>query len=251
MKKLLNLLGVIISVLILYALAISFFFYFFIYLSNHAYPMDKIYSKSISEIDSLKNIEDSIKISKWLIVLDPAHGIETPGKRSPDGRFREYLFSREILSILSKKFDSVGIHYKLDNETIHEIGLSKRRAVTNKYVSKYKGRSLFISIHCNAIGDGRDWMNARGFSVWTTRGNTKSDIFAQILSDSWDETFPDVRNLGLYEANFAVLRCHGPAVLLETLFQDNKQDVDILLDDFYRNKYCDMIICSIKKFILK
>ena len=30
------------------------------------------------------------------ILIDNGHGIETPGKRSPDGLFREYLYNREI-----------------------------------------------------------------------------------------------------------------------------------------------------------
>ncbi len=30
------------------------------------------------------------------ILIDNGHGIETPGKRSPDGKFREYAYTREI-----------------------------------------------------------------------------------------------------------------------------------------------------------
>lgn len=30
------------------------------------------------------------------ILIDNGHGENTPGKRSPDGRFREYLYTREI-----------------------------------------------------------------------------------------------------------------------------------------------------------
>ncbi len=30
------------------------------------------------------------------ILIDNGHGIFTPGKRSPDGRFREGIFTREI-----------------------------------------------------------------------------------------------------------------------------------------------------------
>lgn len=29
------------------------------------------------------------------ILIDNGHGVETPGKRSPDGRFREYKYNRE------------------------------------------------------------------------------------------------------------------------------------------------------------
>ena len=30
------------------------------------------------------------------ILIDNGHGENTPGKRSPDGRFREYKYNREI-----------------------------------------------------------------------------------------------------------------------------------------------------------
>ena len=30
------------------------------------------------------------------ILIDPGHGLNTPGKRSPDGRFLEAQFNREI-----------------------------------------------------------------------------------------------------------------------------------------------------------
>ena len=30
------------------------------------------------------------------VLIDNGHGAETPGKRSPDGRLREYAYTREI-----------------------------------------------------------------------------------------------------------------------------------------------------------
>ena len=30
------------------------------------------------------------------VLVDNGHGVETPGKRSPDGRLREYKYAREI-----------------------------------------------------------------------------------------------------------------------------------------------------------
>ena len=30
------------------------------------------------------------------VLIDNGHGVETPGKRSPDGRLREYAYAREI-----------------------------------------------------------------------------------------------------------------------------------------------------------
>lgn len=193
--------------------------------------------------------KDSIQYSNWLIVLDPAHGKETAGKRSPDGKFREWKFSREILQMLSEKFDSAGINYAYsNNKSDKEIGLSNRRKITNALVKNYKGKSLLISVHANASGNGVNWQKARGFSVWTTHGITRSDVFAQILSDNWNEIFY-LKNLGLFEANFAVLRCNGSAVLIEFLFQDNLQDVEILLDDNYRRDFVQLIFNSVIQFI--
>ena len=30
------------------------------------------------------------------VLVDNGHGVETPGKRSPDGRLREYKYAREL-----------------------------------------------------------------------------------------------------------------------------------------------------------
>lgn len=35
------------------------------------------------------------------VLLDNGHGAETPGKRSPDGRLREYAYTREIAILVS------------------------------------------------------------------------------------------------------------------------------------------------------
>ena len=33
-------------------------------------------------------------MSKVKVLIDNGHGEETPGKRSPDGKFREYIWTR-------------------------------------------------------------------------------------------------------------------------------------------------------------
>lgn len=40
------------------------------------------------------------------ILLDPGHGSNTPGKRSPDGRFLEYRFNRDIALDVQKNLPS-------------------------------------------------------------------------------------------------------------------------------------------------
>lgn len=87
------------------------------------------------------------------VILDAAHGAETPGKRSPDGRFREYKWSRDIIAKLKSKLQSLGFEVFESNSTEREIGLSQRVQNTNKIKRKNK---IFISIHSDAAGNGID-----------------------------------------------------------------------------------------------
>ena len=41
------------------------------------------------------------------ILIDNGHGIQTKGKRSPDGKFLEYAYTREIARQVARRSDSV------------------------------------------------------------------------------------------------------------------------------------------------
>ena len=190
------------------------------------------------------------------IILDPAHGIETPGKRSPDGRFREYKWSREIVSRIIEKLKENNIDCAITVDEDSEPGLKERVRRTNKLSSEVNYDALFISIHCNASGNGIKWMDARGFSVWTSLGKTKADDYAEIIYNEFDKTFPDIPLRSDFrdgdpdfESNFAVLMCRVPAILLEVLFQDNKEDVEILESEEFKEPFCECIINAIQLII--
>lgn len=42
------------------------------------------------------------------ILIDPGHGRNTPGKCSPDGRFREYQYTREIAAAVVARLQALG-----------------------------------------------------------------------------------------------------------------------------------------------
>lgn len=42
------------------------------------------------------------------VLVDNGHGVETPGKRSPDGRLREYKYAREIASSVVSRLKERG-----------------------------------------------------------------------------------------------------------------------------------------------
>lgn len=47
------------------------------------------------------------------ILLDPGHGSDTPGKRSPEGRFHEYTFNRDIAARVASKLTFLGLNTEI------------------------------------------------------------------------------------------------------------------------------------------
>lgn len=190
-------------------------------------------------------------MKKLVIILDPAHGEEVAGKRSPDGLFREYKWSREVLKELKEKLKQKGYEVFETNASDREIGLTKRADNANKIQRKNK---LVISLHSNAASNGQ-WSNARGYSIYTTKGQTKSDEYAQIFLEELKRAFPEIKgrfdlsdgDLDM-EENFTILqKTNCPAILIEWLFQDNKEDVKLLMDQATNSKLVDTLIIAIDK----
>lgn len=174
--------------------------------------------------------------SKYVYILDTAHGINVPGKASPDGKHREYIWSRMFCSRLLEVLHDNDIQATVPFPGDLEPGLIER---CQKYNS-LPGNKIMISVHNNAAGSGQ-WMSARGFEIWTSNGNTKSDIIATIFGNHIKADHPlvpfrsDFTDKDLdKEAGFVVLRhTNFPAVLIENLFQDNRDDVALLSDKYF------------------
>ena len=113
------------------------------------------------------------------ILIDAGHGIDTPGKRSPDGSFREYLWNREIADIVLNDLAIDGYDVGLVVTETNDIPLSTRVNRVNAVCAQLgQNNVVLISIHSNAAGNGKDWMNAKGWSCYTTKGQTQSDRLA-------------------------------------------------------------------------
>lgn len=207
-----------------------------------------------------------------VICLDNGHGNDTPGKCSPwtackvppELPFREYAYCREIVRRLALILEKEGFTVYIVTPEENDIGLSVRGARINKIVaeSAVKGmHAISISIHNNAAGIGREWKEAYGWSVWTTRGQNNSDILAQCLFDAAAEILPPLgqktrhdRSDGDddYEANFAMCRIPKcPAVLTENMFQDCIKEVQFLLTEEGKNAIVEIHHRGILKFVEK
>jgi len=173
------------------------------------------------------------------ILLDNGHGADTKGKRSPDGRLLEYKYAREIAERIERELKAKGYDAQRIVPEQNDVPLPERARRVNEICGRVgTDNVIFISIHCNAAGNGQ-WLKARGWSAFTSKGQTKADILANHLYAAAENVLaghkirkdmsdgdPD------WEEGFYVLRkTKCPAVLTENLFQDNKEDVAFLLSE--------------------
>ena len=172
------------------------------------------------------------------ILIDNGHGENTPGKRSPDGKLREWEYTRRIADMVIIGLRNKGIDAERTVKEMVDIPLSVRCRRANTIYRETGGNAILVSIHCNAAGSGIDWMQAKGWSAYTSKGSTKADVLASCLYASAAECFPAGTKIRSdwsdkdsdWEENFYILqKTKCPAVLTENFFQDNKEDVEFLL----------------------
>ena len=188
------------------------------------------------------------------VIIDAGHGIETPGKCSPNGLLREYAWARDCARELNLWLKNTpGFSPVLLQKDEKDVPLPVRVKQINK-LARSSVNSLLVSLHCNAYGNGKEWTAPRGWSIWTSSGTTKSDRIATYI---WNEAYkkwgharkdksdgdPD------YESDFYILKntiC--PAVLIENFFMTNKEDYDYLISPLSIYDCAEVVVRGLKSF---
>lgn len=201
---------------------------------------------------------------KLTVILGTAHGKNVAGKRSPDGKFQEWQYSREIVerlrAELAEQDELVDVFVDIPAAEVplpQQAELTRRvRYVNQLCAHRHTERCIYVSIHVDAASSG-EWKNAGGWTAYTSPGRTLSDILATYLYEAAEKhlagyaaKMEEGKKKGQYgsnqkpfrkdtsdgdpdkEARFYVLvRTKCAAVLTENLFQDNKADVAFLTSE--------------------
>ena len=225
-----------------------------------------ICGKSDEQVFETPNTKEGEKYSHIKILIDGGHGENTYGKRSPYSAnkvepaidFFEYKWNREIASLIINELESMG--YNVTNLTPEniDISLTERVSRVNRFCDEYgKSNVMLVSVHANAAGDGSKWMTAKGWSVYTSKGQTNSDKLAECLYDEAEKNFPD-RKIRVdnqdgdrdWEENFYICqKTKCIAVLTENFFYDNVDDVNYILSDEGKNAVVKTHVDGIRKYI--
>lgn len=194
-------------------------------------------------------------MSKYTWLLDPGHGgiiegvYQTAGKRSPhfpDGSvLYEGEFNRDIVSRIMKLTSGWApgrhkTHYRLHAidtinlvDTEEDMPLRVRVKKAND-IHREKGNCIYVSVHANAFGNGRDFNRAKGICTFHHYRSAAGKRLAASLQN-WLSGLTSFRDRGVISndrwANFYVLRkTHMPAVLSENGFMTNFDDASDLMD---------------------
>ena len=174
------------------------------------------------------------------IILGTAHQESILGKGSPDGKFKEYKYSREVCKAVYDILKDMGYQVFIDIEDddlklSQTKELSLRCRIVNELVKQYKN-CIYVSIHVNAAASDGKWHDATGWEVFTSVGKTKADELATCLYNAAKVNLKDKKMRTDFsdgdpdkESGLYVLKhTNCPAVLTENFFMDNKKDVDYL-----------------------
>ncbi len=175
----------------------------------------------------------------WL--LDSGHGgidpqgnyVTAPKKmyEHPDGTvIYEGKFNREIRDeLLNLIIDDGSMEWFIINHGYKDMSLGERVRYANK-LQKIHGRCVYVSIHGNA---GR----GKGFEVYTSIGETESDLIADVWIDEMSKIFPGQVDRGEKDRDFYVIKnTNCPAILTESFFMDTLKDCKLMLSEIGQNK---------------
>ena len=191
-----------------------------------------------------------------IVLIDNGHGVDTPGKRSPDGRLREYAWARETAQRIAIALQREGIDARMLVPELTDIPLRERTRRANAVCDAEGTRNVcLVSIHNNAAGaDGR-WHDARGFAVYVSNnaGQGSRRLAAEFYAGAKARGLTGNRATppqGFWQASLAI--CRDPkcaAVLTENLFQDNIKDVQYLLSSEGKTAIVDLHVNAILNYI--
>ena len=199
-----------------------------------------------------------MKASKFCVFLDAGHGGIDAKKKLPYnyttypskcaqhnnakfhgyGWFFEGVFNRDVAAKIEQYLIDWGFSVVRVYDPVLDVSLTKRVAKANINAQNYEA-SLYLSIHGNAATS----PNARGFEVFTSKGKTRSDIYAEFLFNEVQEAFPkwiyrmDTTDgdKDKEESFFVITQTNMPAVLSENGFFTNYHDALMMFDPVFQN----------------
>ena len=178
------------------------------------------------------------------IALDAGHGLNTPGKRTPDG-IHEWTLNDKVRDYVVEMLADYDVKFIFpdNNEGSKDESLSSRKSV---YVNKDVDAA--VSIHHNAyLGK---WGSANGVEIYVDKNNTSADMkLAKAIYKNLPK-YTGLKDRGIKKANWTVINQNSvPAVLVEGGFMDNKSDHKVITSVAGQKAYAKAVAEGLIEFL--
>lgn len=179
-------------------------------------------------------------IRGMVIALDPGHGGSDHGATGPLGTTEKeanLLIAHQVIAVL----EAAGAKPFLTRDSDVFVPLLER----GRIAWQHKAR-LFVSIHCNASGEGSNPVTTNGYSTYWNQ--PQSEALARAVHGYYSATkLPD---FGLYYADLAVCRItQMPAILTEQAFQIVPAQEQMIFDPVFQRICAHAILRGILEFV--
>ena len=178
--------------------------------------------------------------SSALIVIDPGHG------GSASGAYYEEIKEKDLTFPISLKLRDIleaqGYIVVMTRDDDSYMTLADRCQVANDL-----GADLFVSIHCNALENNT---NYTGLITFYSTGSTQGQKLAQAVQDAASAATGAINRGIRNNSDYTVLRkTKMPAILVETGFMSNHEELMALADSAYQQRLAQGIADGITQYL--
>ncbi len=188
--------------------------------------------------------EASIEAFPVVLVLDPGHGGDEPGSIAPDGTPEKDLNLNLALKLRDALANVPDLAVVLTRETDVSISLAERIEI-----AKTAEASLMLSLHHNALPDGRNPLEEQGVSTYYYHPFALP-VARQLQSALVQHT--DFEDYGLlYDSLYLCRVMEMPSLLLELGFLTHPHDAALCLDKAHQERVVTAICQVVRDYVAR
>ena len=214
-------------------------------------PVDKLIgydiyydeNKLVIKVRKPLKIKHKKPLDDIVIGVDAGHGGSEFGAIGCCGH-KEKDINLVIAKYLKEELKSRGAKIVMTRDEDFQISLQDRVKI-----AKEKEAVLLLSIHSNALPDGKDPVKNRGTSVYYYHNQAKQ--LADTILDSMTQQL-NTQNDKVRQGSLALVRSTSSvSVLIEVAYMINPDDYALLLDNNFQKNCAKAIADGIEKYILE
>ena len=200
-------------------------------------------SRKLSQI--VTNEEVSVK--KPIVVLDPGHGGEDPGKVGVNGALEKDL-NLLVAEKVKGKLESQGIEVVMTREEdVMQGGKVEDLEKRIKLIAKTKP-NLVVGIHQNSFTD----PEVSGAQVFYYSESEEGKAAATLMQEELKAVNPEnIREIKGNSSFFMLKKSNAPTIIVECGFLSNPKEAESLVTNEYQEQLADAICSGVVKWLDK